>query len=339
MQQFQKQVSLKDHTTLHVGGPAAHFVTVESEAELCGAVVQAEKACMPFRVIGGGSNILVPDTGLSGLTIKNAIPGIEEKRDDNTVTLTVGAGVVFDEFVAHCVRNEFWGLENLSYIPGTVGATPVQNVGAYGVEIGDYIKEVRVLNTQTHTFETLSNDDCKFSYRDSIFKKPEGKKFIVCSVTLELSIEPKPKLEYRDLADTFGKGAAPAIQEIRDAVIAIRSRKFPDWNIIGTAGSFFKNPIVHRAVYEKLHSEYPELPGFEVSEEEVKIPLGWILDKVCGLRGVSEGSVGTYEGQALVIVNKGGATAAEIVAFAESIARKVFEVTKITIEWEVTRLE
>lgn len=334
---FEQNVPLKSFTTLQVGGPAAWFAQVTSESELIDTVAQAKERQLPIRVIGGGSNVLVPDNGLSGLTIKNAISGWTEEPYDTSVLVTIGAGEVLDRAVAYAVSKEYWGLENLSHIPGSVGATPVQNVGAYGVEIGELITEVRALNTETNTIETLSKDVCQFGYRDSLFKRPVGKKYIITHVTCRLSTIANPMLSYKDLAERF-QDSSPTIADVRNAIIEIRSKKFPDWKKVGTAGSFFKNPIVRRVTYEQLRTEYPGLPGFDVTDNDVKIPLGWILEHVCGLRGVEEGNVGTYAGQALVLIAKQGATASEIETFANKIVDTVFDKTGLKIEWEVTQL-
>lgn len=325
---IQENVLLKDFTTLKVGGPAACFAVV----------AHAKAQNQSVHIIGGGSNILVPEKGLSGLTIKNAILGYTETTEDTTVVIEVGAGESFDELVGQTVAKGYWGLENLSHIPGAVGASPVQNIGAYGVEVKDVITHVEVFNIETETFEILTNESCMFEYRDSIFKHPDGKKYIVVSVTFVLQTNPNPRITYRDLSDAFTDIPAPAITDIRNAVIAIRSQKFPDWTKVGTAGSFFKNPIIERETFEKLRQTIPDLPGFDVSETRVKIPLAWVLDHVCALKGVQQGNVGTYHDQALVLINNGNATEDEIVMFAKYVEQSVFEKTGITIEWEVTRM-
>ncbi|MDC1205233.1 UDP-N-acetylmuramate dehydrogenase [Candidatus Pacebacteria bacterium] len=336
---IEEHISLKDFTTLKVGGAAEFFTVAATEAELIEAVQFAKGKGLAVHVIGEGSNILISDQGLPGLTIKNALSGWSERIDESIVYVTMGAGEVFDRAVAYTVSKGYWGLENLSHIPGSVGAAPVQNIGAYGVEIGERISTVKVFNIETEQFETLENETCRFGYRDSLFKHPDGEKYIITAVTCLLRMLPNPTLTYKDLTETFKDNTAPKISEIRDAVISIRSKKFPDWNQVGTAGSFFKNPIVGRTTYEKLRGEFPELPGFDVSDIDVKIPLAWILDHVCGLKGVEQGNVGTYQGQALVIVNNGKATASEVAAFADHIADIVFEKTGIKIEWEVTRMK
>lgn len=331
-----QSVPLAPHTTLQVGGNADHFTSVHTIAELKEAIDFAATENLPVRVLGGGSNLLVPDDGVRGLVIKIELTGTEVIEQDDDVLVTVAAGESLDSFIETTVANGWWGLENLSHIPGTVGATPVQNVGAYGVEVKDVIEAVTVYDTSAGEERQLSPSTCQFGYRDSVFKHEAGADLIVTSVTFSLSKTPKPQLQYKDLAQTFGD-AEPTQQEIREAVIAIRSKKFPDWHTVGTAGSFFKNPIIPESHFLKLKEQYADLPGFGVADGLVKVPLGWILDRICNYKGIQDGHVGTYAGQALVLINHGGASATEIETFAEKVVASVQEKTDITIEWEVTR--
>ena len=334
---WKENEPLHKHTTLRVGGVARFFAHVTNEQELDQAVGYAQENNLPITVLGGGSNVLVSDEGLAGLTILMQISGITTEIDAGKVMLTAAAGEQFDDVVAHAVGKEYWGLENLSHIPGSTGAVPVQNVGAYGVEVADLIASVRVYNITQRKYEVLTNTECGFGYRDSIFKKEVGKHYIVTEVTFLLTTEHSPNLEYKDLQTKFS-GTDPSIQEVRDAVIEIRSKKFPDWHVVGTAGSFFKNPVIQREKFNELKDTYPELPGFPNAEGNVKVPLGWILDKVLHLKGVGSGNVEQYQGQALVLVNKGGARASEIIDHANSVAQKVYVTTGIEVEWEVTKV-
>jgi len=334
---WKENEPLHKHTTLRVGGVARFFAHVTNEQELDQAVGYAQENNLPITVLGGGSNVLVSDEGLAGLTILMQISGITTEIDAGKVMLTAAAGEQFDDVVAHAVGKEYWGLENLSHIPGSTGAVPVQNVGAYGVEVADLIASVRVYNITQRKYEVLTNTECSFGYRDSIFKKEVGKHYIVTEVTFLLTTEHSPNLEYKDLQTKFS-GTDPSIQEVRDAVIEIRSKKFPDWHVVGTAGSFFKNPVIQREKFNELKDTYPELPGFPNAEGNVKVPLGWILDKVLHLKGVGSGNVEQYQGQALVLVNKGGARASEIIDHANSVAQKVYDTTGIEVEWEVTKV-
>ncbi len=338
--EVEKKVPLKNHTTLGVGGEAEFFVTVTCDAELVEAVEFAKEKALPLYILGGGSNALVSDKGLKGLVIKMASKGIKGVEDGAVTLVTAEGGEQLDDVVAFAVEHELYGIENLSHIPGTVGASPVQNVGAYGVEIKDVLFRVRVLNTETGLFEELSNSDCKFSYRDSLFKTTLGKKYIVTQVTFALSRSSVLKLEYKDLAAHFAHShSAPSLHEVRDAVITIRAGKFPDWHEIGTAGSFFKNPTVTNEKYEDLRSEYPELPGYRADDTHTKLSLGWILDKVMQVRGYRERNVATYEKQALVLVAERGATAEEITQFADGIIEKIKNKIGVEVEWEVTKME
>ncbi|PIR84928.1 hypothetical protein COU16_00205 [Candidatus Kaiserbacteria bacterium CG10_big_fil_rev_8_21_14_0_10_47_16] len=336
--EIQKDVSLAAYTTFHIGGPADFFVSVASGDELQEAYQYGRGHDLPVRILGGGSNVLIPDEGIRGLVIHIGILGTHYSEEGDDVLVTAGAGVVWDELVADTVTRGLWGLENLSAIPGTVGATPVQNVGAYGAEVADSIVSVRAYDTTTDTFIELTNNECQFGYRDSLFKTNDGKRYIVVSCTYRVSKNEQPKLSYKDLAETFGDHA-PTVEDVREAVVRIRAGKFPDWNIYGTAGSFFKNPIISREVFTKLQTTYPDIPSFEAPDGMVKIPLGYVLDAVLAFKGVREGSVGTYEKQALVIVNYGDASFADVDAFAKIIEQKVFEATGIMIEREVRVLK
>lgn len=338
--QIKEQVPLAPYTTFQIGGPAEFFVSVQNSEALREAVRWAKERTLPITILGGGSNVLVDDDGVRGLVIHNAIEGIDAVVEGTAVTVSAGAGMIFDELVAYCALRGWWGLENLSCIPGTVGATPIQNIGAYGVEIASCIQNVSVYDMDTDVHTTLHPSQCAFAYRDSLFKRPEGKRYIVTGVTYALSTEPKPQLHYRDLEewqDARVSDTPPTLAEIRNAVCTIRSSKFPDWTKVGTAGSFFKNPVIAPAHFALLQQRFPELPGFP-GADGVKVSLAWILDRVLNVRGHREGTVGTYEGQALVIVNHGDATAADVAAFAQTLARRVFDATEIVVEWEVTKV-
>lgn len=330
-------IALQDYSTFHIGGPAESFVRVGSEDALREAIRFAQERNMPWSVIGEGSNILFADEGVHGLIIKNEIKDIDWKDEDDQVIVRVGAGMHFDDLVALCVEKGLWGLENLSGIPGSVGATPVQNVGAYGVEVSSLIQSVEIYDSSTDSVMELSARDCDFGYRDSRFKRPAGEGQVILHVTFRLARHAPPKLEYRDLAVAFKNVPEEGVElnDIRTAVLGIRAGKFPDWQIIGTAGSFFKNPIISSDHFKKLQETYPELPGHPYGGS-VKIALGWVLDRVCGVRGVREGLVRAFEHQALVIVAERGARASDVASFAEMIASRVYDATNIKVEWEVT---
>lgn len=296
---IKENVSLKEYTTFKTGGTARFFCEVYTVDELKEVLTQHTK----FFILGGGSNILIGD--YDGLVIKMSI--------DN-------AGKNWDDFVAESVAKGNYGLENLSYIPGTVGAAPVQNIGAYGVEVGNRIEKVHTINSKTLKERIFSNKECEFSYRNSIFKRE--KEWIITKV----------EFNFTDTINTSYKGLEnlKTPQEIRETVIKIRKEKLPDWHVLGTAGSFFKNPIVPIGSVN-----YPDLPKYQYSDTHEKISLAWIIDKVCGMKDFKIGNVGTYKNQALVIVNYGGATAKEVDDFAKKIESIVLEKTGLVIEREV----
>lgn len=335
---WREREPLAAYTTLHVGGPARYLVTVTSLDELRETVVRAQAQALPFVVIGGGSNVLVSDDGFAGIVIRMAIAGISITAEDDQVIVTAGAGVVFDDLVREMVHQGYWGLENLSHIPGTVGATPIQNVGAYGVEVADVIRSVTVFDVVTGLVNEFTTDDCAFGYRTSRFKLDPRKRYIVTAVTFCLSRSPQPRVSYADLAARFTATLPSTPAAVREVVIAVRSAKFPDWHTIGTAGSFFKNPLLPHAEIERLQLQYPALPCYPHDEQRGKCSLGYILDKICGLRGYREGYVGLYEAQALVLVAARGATAYDINRFADVVAARVQSLTGIFIEREVQSL-
>ncbi len=335
----REQVCLGELTTLKVGGCARYSITVTTVEELRAAVVFAQQKQLPFFVIGGGSNLLASDSGYHGVIIRMQILGrqYEESVEREVVNATFGAGEVLDVVIADTVALGYWGLENLSHIPGTVGATPVQNVGAYGVEMSDCVTSVTVYDAEQDVVHFMTSDECQFQYRDSVFKKNSTKHMIIIAVTVTLSKTPQPKIQYGDLAVIFH--TVPATQQaIREAVITIRTKKFPNWHEVGTAGSFFKNPIVTTAVAETFSKRYPEAPVYPVSPTASKLSLGYILDKICGLKGYRIGPVSLYTEQALVLVADIGATAADIEHFVVVVTKRVYECTQIQIEREVTEL-
>jgi len=336
----QKNIDLSKYTTLKTGGKAKYFFEVTTVEELKTAVLFAKQNELPFFVLGGGSNLLALDEGYVGVIIKISLSGIVfGEETEGKVTVSVSAGEILDEFIILIVSHGLWGLENLSHIPGTVGATPVQNVGAYGVEVSDFIKEVTVFDVDTFESLILSVDECNFGYRDSIFKTDQGKKYIITAVSFNLTTTPHPRLKYADLTTYFNNNKNPILSEIREAIINIRSQKFPDWHLVGTAGSFFKNPIVKRTEIEFLLQEYPSLPIYDAGENMVKLSLGFILDKICGLKGYQDNRVRLYEKQALVLVAESGSTSTEIENFSSMIAKKVFKKTNLNIELEITKIK
>jgi UDP-N-acetylmuramate dehydrogenase len=331
-----ENVSLSTYTTFRIGGPARYFVVVKSTNDIVEALKYAQDSSLKIFVLGGGSNILVSDSGFDGLVIKNEIEGIEVLREDeDTITVRVGAGNDWDQFVSSMVDKGYGGIENLSLIPGTVGASPVQNIGAYGTEVKDSIISVETIDIDSMEAKTFSNKGCEFSYRDSFFKRNGG--YIITHVVFNLSKKPSVNISYKDLTAFFGdrKSDTPVgIKEVRDAVIEIRKSKLPDVSVYGTAGSFFKNPVIDEKQYKVLKKKYPGLPSFPYGKDQVKVPLAWILDHVCGFKGVKRGNVGIYKNQALVIINTGG-NANDVISLAKDMISSVKEHTGIDIEPEV----
>lgn len=332
-----ENVPLAPYTTFKIGGPARFFCTVASGPGLIEAVTLAHREKRRILVLGGGSNVLIPDAGFTGVVIKNEIKGKAIiPLGGTSYRLSAGAGEIWDEIVQLAVDNGLHGIENLSSIPGTIGAAPVQNIGAYGTDLSHVIEKVRALDTKMMEYVELSPEDCRFDYRDSIFKHRKGR-YIITQVDLKLMKGGKVDISYKDLRDYFerAKNPKPTLQEVRNAVIDIRSKKLPDWRKWGTAGSFFKNPIISRKRFDKIKEKYPELPGYEEMDGRMKVPLGWILDNICHIKGQMVNNVGTYENQALVIVTKPGATATQVVERAKEIMDMVEKMTTIKVEAEV----
>lgn len=334
--QVQENITLAPYTTLKVGGPARYLVEVDSVEMLQLALQFAAQAAVPALILGAGSNVLFADQGYEGLVIINKIAGTQYIDNDTDGVLVVcGAGEDLDAVVAETVARGYIGLENLSHIPGTVGATPVQNVGAYGVEVADRIIAVQAVNVRTGEKKEFTNQACQFAYRDSYFKSAAGREWVITTVTFALSKNPSHlNLAYADLATFAAAQSEITAQAVRDEIIRIRSGKFPDWHTIGTAGSFFKNPFVTPEQLAHIQQSHPDVPHFKQSDGTFKIPLGWILDKVCNLKGYTQGKVGLYEHQALVLINHGDSADA-VTALVTHVTQLVADKTGIAIEPEV----
>jgi UDP-N-acetylmuramate dehydrogenase len=332
---IEQKVPLAGLSTFKAGGPASYLWHITSEGEVAEALDFAREKALNVLILGGGSNMLFPEDGFNGLVIKLEIKGIDAKEDGADVLVTAKAGEEWDAFVAWTLDRGYFGLENLSSIPGTVGAAPIQNIGAYGVEAKDMIEAVEVYDTEKGAFRQLTAIECGFGYRTSIFKKDEGKKLIVTAVTWKLSKVPQIKIGYKDLANHFEGKDMPSPTDVRKAVIGIRRGKFPDLSVYGTAGSFWKNVICDRELADELKDKYPDMPIYDADNGRKKISTAYILDKVCGLKNFREGSVGLYANQTLVVTNYGGATAEEIKSFVEKVKNIVKEKTNIELEEEV----
>jgi UDP-N-acetylmuramate dehydrogenase len=336
-----ENISFKDFTTFRTGGTARWFFCVQSVEEVRSAILFAKEKKLPFFILGGGSNVLVSDDGYFGVVIQMKIMGMRfEEKENGLVSVTAGAGEDWDGFVGETVSRGLVGLENLSLIPGTVGAAPVQNIGAYGREVKDIIFEVEIFDTETFEIKKIPNKACGFGYRDSFFKSEEGKENIILNVSFDLKKNGELKMEYKDVQEYFSKNniSSVGVVDVRKAVIAIRKEKLPDVNKYGTAGSFFKNPILSQERIEEMLRIYPDMPVYSAGINTKKVPAGWLLDRVCGLRGFQRGGVGTYKNQALVIVNHGNATTKDILEFAQSLQDEVKNKTGIILEPEIQLL-
>lgn len=330
-------VPLKNFSTFGLGGTARYFTTAHTIDDIRHALRFARKKDIPYMVLGDGSNILFSDRGYDGLIIHLGLHGVSGRTRSNNVLFEVAAGEKWDEFVSTAVKNGFHGVENLSGIPGTVGATPVQNVGAYGAEVKDVISWVEVLNTDTMGLEYLTNDECGFRYRDSIFKNSSGKKFIITKVGFNLSSRGVPNIAYRDLQNHFNHlNKKPDIVSVRAAVLAIRLRKFPDLNRYGCAGSFFKNPIISDAHLATIQKKYPTIPFFAHGTGAFKIPLAWILEHVVPWKGVRRYGVGVFHAQPLVLVHYGDGSASALKKLADDIVHTVSKSVHVIVTPEIS---
>ncbi len=334
---IRENIPLAPLTTLKVGGTARYLVEVARVSDVAKAFTFARDRGLSVFVLGGGSNVLIADSGWGGLVIKMSIGGIATNEENaDVVEVVAGAGVGWDDLVRFVVERGLWGLENLSAIPGTVGASPVQNIGAYGTELKDTFAWLEAYDPAQDQFVKLTPSDCAFGYRDSVFKQSGSEsQYTITRVAFQLTRAPQPNLTYKDLATWFAGKGSPTLSEIREAVIAIRAQKFPDLSQVGCAGSFFKNPLLERELFEKLSAEYPNLPAYPQPDGQVKVSATWILDHICGLKGFTENGVALFENQPLVLINQEAETAEAVESFASKVAEQVARVTGITLEREV----
>ena len=324
--------SLLPYNTFGIDVSAARFLEYTSVEELKKLIVQGA-VTTPFLHIGGGSNLLFTKD-YDGLILHSRIGGIEVTAEDSqTVSLRVGAGVVWDDFVACCVEHGWYGAENLSLIPGEVGASAVQNIGAYGVEVKDLITAVETVNVLGYG-RVYSVEECEYAYRSSIFKRPENKSVFVTYVRFRLSKEERYTLDYGTIRQELAKYPAPTLPIVRKVIIEIRESKLPDPKVMGNAGSFFMNPIVAKEKLEALQRDYPRIPYYELPDGRVKIPAGWMIDQ-CGWKGKSLGPAAVHDKQALVLVNRGGAKGSDIVALSDAVRASVRDKFGIDIHPEV----
>ncbi len=334
-----KNYSLKNLNTFRVDVKAKLFAELFSEEELVKLICDKKNNQEKKLILGGGSNILFTKD-FDGLVIKVSISGINViEENDESVLIEAGAGVNWNELVKYCVERNYGGIENLTLIPGTVGAAPIQNIGAYGQELSDTFYSLDGVYTETSEKKTFGKDECRFSYRSSIFKEELKNKFIITSVQLKLSKNQKPNTVYKTLQEYLSKKeiANPSIKDISKAVEEIRRQRLPNPAKIGNAGSFFKNPEVSKDTFIKLKSEFNDVISFLTDSEKIKISAGWLIEK-CGWKGKRARDVGTSPDHALVICNFGNATGAEILEFAMRIKEEVANKFGITLEEEVNIL-
>lgn len=321
---IQENHSLKNLNTFHINASAKYFCEITCFDDIQSLISSDQFKNEQILILGGGSNILFTKD-FNGLVIKmgiNLINIISETESE--VLVEVGAGHDWDQLVEYSLRKGWYGLENLSLIPGTIGASPIQNIGAYGVEIKEVIDSVNGIDLTEYKNRTFMNSECKFAYRDSIFKNELKYKFLITSVVYKLSKSEQINLNYQALKDYFNNRKKDSIKshEVRDAVIDIRRSKLPDPKKIGNAGSFFKNPIIANQVFNEIKSNHEDLMGFSVGNDLMKISAGWLIQK-SGLQGLREGDVGICEKQSLVIVNHGNSSGLDIENFAFKIIEKV----------------
>ncbi len=329
---IQKNISLLPYNSFHLEAGAAEFVSIQTVVELQDLLSQRK----PALILGGGSNLLI-SRNVDGLVVKIDIRGIEEVKEDNThIYVRAGAGENWHELVMYTMKRNWGGLENLSLIPGNVGAAPIQNIGAYGVELKDCFYELEAYDRTEKRVFTFGVNDCRFGYRDSIFKSGEKGRYIILNVTLILRKVPVLHTSYGAIRDELTKMGiqSPTIQDVSTAVIAIRRSKLPDPAVIGNAGSFFKNPIVDQAKFLSLSAKYADMPAYPHGDQSVKLAAGWLIEQ-CGWKGYRKEDAGVHKDQALVLVNYGKASGREILELSEKIEKSVHKKFGVVLEREV----
>jgi len=332
-----RDYSLRHHNTFGIDVRCSRFVEIESEQEAQDFFsVPLSTAYQPLLIIGGGSNILFTNH-FTGTVVHSAIRGISASPQADGILVRAGSGETWDYLVDYCTNRDWHGLENLSLIPGDVGASAVQNIGAYGSEAADCIVKIEAVDTTTGKAVAIDATDCGYGYRQSRFKSEWQGRYFITHVTYRLSHDFIPRLDYGDLRALLkqqGIEGQPTALQLRQAVIDIRRKKLPDPEVTGNAGSFFMNPIVSRQRYEQLSTLYPQMPFYHVDEDHVKLAAGWLIDQ-CGWKGRSMGPAGVHDRQALVLVNRGGATGNDIVTLCRAIQHDVYERFNIELHPEV----
>lgn len=335
--QIQENTSLKPYNTFGINAAAKSFTKFTSLNELEELFsFYTKNKLTNTLILGGGSNILLTQD-FNGLVAKNEMKGIEVvKKDADDIYVKAGAGENWHQFVLYCIEKNFAGVENLSLIPGSVGASPMQNIGAYGVEIKDVFYELEAYNIEEKKLITFSNKDCQFAYRESVFKRKYKDKFIITSVTYRLNKTPKYNTSYGAIMQELEKMGVKelSVAAVSQAVINIRRSKLPDPAVIGNAGSFFKNPTIPKEQFETLKQQFPNIVGYTVNDKEVKLAAGWLIEQ-CGWKGYRKGDAGCHAAQALVLVNYGNANGIDIYNLSTEIMNSVEEKFKVFLEREV----
>jgi len=335
MLQIQENVSLKNFNTFGIEASARYFVEINHEQDLIELFADAQWLTIERLVLGGGSNMLLVND-FDGLVIRLNIRGIEHRINHNDVIVEAGAGEVWNDLVNFCVNHGFAGMENLSLIPGSVGASPIQNIGAYGVELKDVFESCRAFEIATGQIKTFSKEDCQFGYRESVFKLALKGQYIITSVKFKLSLTPNLNVSYGAIGQELANRgiAEPTIKDVSQVVSSIRVSKLPDPSTIGNSGSFFKNPVIDIDLFQKIQSQYPEVANYPAGENKVKLAAGWLIEQ-CGWKGKVVGNAGTWKNQALVLVNHGGATGQEIYSLSSQIIDSVYTKFGVMLEREV----
>ena len=330
-----RNYSLKEHNTFGIDAKCKRYLEFETDSEAMDVAEILRESRLPYIIIGGGSNLLLTKD-FDGIVVRSGIMGHYFEEDFFCERMTCGSGEVWDDMVATSIEAGYYGMENLSLIPGDVGASAVQNIGAYGVEAKDLILCVWMIEIPTGEPWMIGNEECEYGYRQSRFKQDWKNRFLITRVTYGLSKTFRPHLDYGNIrSELERKGIQePTAQQLRDIIIEIRNAKLPDPKVEGNAGSFFMNPIVTKHKYEKLAKLYPDMPHYRVDSRHEKIPAGWMIEQ-CGWKGKTLGRAGVHDKQALVLVNRGGATGDEIVTLCEAIRKDVREKFDIEINPEV----
>ncbi len=326
--------SLKAHNTFGIKAEAQYYVAVNTIEELKEVYTSATYRNIRKHVLGGGSNVLLT-SDIKGMVVHPDITGIKvEKEKNKEIFISSGAGENWDNFVEYCVSRNYGGIENLSLIPGDVGSSPIQNIGAYGAEVKDTLEWVEYFDLDSLSLMRRDNAACKFGYRNSIFKNELKGSVVITRACFRLQKVPSINISYGNIRDELQNIENISIQDVRKVIIAIRSAKLPDPEITGNAGSFFKNPVVPAIHYEKLKAIYPEIPGYPVAEDYVKIPAAWMIQE-CKWKGYSEGNVGVHKNQPLVLINLGNATGHAVLHLANRIVKSVQAKFDVLLEKEV----